>query len=134
MFINTFIASNDHIRKIICFIVTCSVIHCHLVKAHVQLKVAHFVTYLCVLATTMTTPLLGMTTKMGLSPALYVLSSYRKPEPSISSTSSSGTANQDLTQSSFAGPTLTGCAINIGFPTATQTQSFIMSTASKDTQ
>ncbi len=68
MFINTFIASNDHIRKIICFIVTCSVIHCHLVKAHVQLKVAHFVTYLCVLATTMTTPLLGMTTKMGLSP------------------------------------------------------------------
>ena len=119
MFINTFIANNDHIRKIMCFIVTCSVIHCHLIKAHVQLKVAHFVTYLCVLATTMTTPLLGMTTKMGLSPALYVLSSYRKPEPSISSTSSSGTANQSL----FAGPTLTGCTINIGFPIATQTQS-----------
>ena len=96
MFINTFIASNDHIRKIICFIVTCSVIHCHLVKAHVQLKVAHFVTYLCVLATTMTTPLLGMTTKMGLSPTQYVLSSYRKPEPSISSTSSRGNCKSRL--------------------------------------
>ena len=119
MFINTFIANNDHIRKIMCFIVTCSVIHCHLIKAHVQLKVAHFITYLCVLATPMTTPLLGMTTKMGLPPALYVLNSYRKPKTSISSTctSSSGTANQDLTaQSLFAGPTLTGCTINIGFP------------------
>ncbi len=63
----------------------------------------------------MTTPLLGMTTKMGLFPALYVLSSNRKPEPSISSTSSSGTANQDLTQL-FAGPTLIGCTIDIGFP------------------
>ncbi len=131
---NTFIANNDHIRKIMCYIVTCSVILCHLIKTHVQLIVAHFITYLCVLATPMTTPFLGLTTKIDLSPALYVLSSYRQPEPSISSISSSGTANQDLTtQSLLAGPTLTGCTINIGFPTATQIPSFTMSTASKDT-
>ena len=73
MFINTFIANNDHIRKIMCYIVTCSVILCHLIKIHVQLKVAHFITYLCVLATPMTTPFLGLTTKMDLSPVLYVL-------------------------------------------------------------
>ncbi len=65
MFINIFIANNDHIRKIICYIVTCSVIHRHWIKAHVQLKVAHFVTYLCVLATLMTTLLLVWQLKWG---------------------------------------------------------------------
>ncbi len=73
MFINIFIANNDHIRKIMCYIVTCSVILCHLIKIHVQLNVAHFITYLYVLATPMTTPFLGLNTKMDLSPVLYVL-------------------------------------------------------------
>ncbi len=60
-----------------------------------------------------------------------VLSSHRKPGPSFSSSSSSGTANQDLTaQSLFAGAILTAVQLaNIGFPKATQTQSFTTSTA-----
>ena len=57
----------------------------------------------------------------------HVLSSYKKPEinpPSFPSTPLSGTMNQDLkAQSFFAGATITGCTINIGFPTATQTLS-----------
>ncbi len=70
----------------------------------------------------------------------HVLSSYKKPETNPSSsyptTPSSGNMNQDLSaQSFFTGATITNCTINIGFPTATQTQSFTtMSTAPNDTQ
>ncbi len=68
----------------------------------------------------------------------HVLSSYKMPETNPSSTPSkvlSGTMNQDLrAQSFFAGASLTGCTINIGFPTATQAQNFTSITASKDTQ
>ena len=57
----------------------------------------------------------------------HVLSTYKKPEinpSSFPSTPLSGTLNQDLrTQSFFAGATITGCTINIDFPTATQTLS-----------
>ncbi len=70
----------------------------------------------------------------------HVLSSYKKPETnpfsSYPTTQSSGTMNQDLSaQSFFAGATITNCTINIGFPTATLTQSFTtMSAAPNDTQ
>ncbi len=71
----------------------------------------------------------------------HVLSSYKKPETNPSSSyptiQSSGTMNQDLSaQSYFAGATITNCTtINIGFPTATLTQSFTtMSAAPNDTQ
>ncbi len=71
----------------------------------------------------------------------HVLSSYKKPESNPSSsyptTPSSGTTmNQDLSaQSFFAGAMITNCTINIGFPTATETQSFTtMSAAPNDTK
>ena len=59
-----------------------------------------------------------------------------KPGPSFSSTSSSGTANQDylLSPCLLEQHSLAVQLDNTGFPTATDIMSLTMSTASKDTQ
>ncbi len=52
-------------------VVICSVISLSLIESHVNFELAHFIIYLCVLATPMTTPFPGLTTKMELPPALH---------------------------------------------------------------